>query len=288
MFKLILEIGWSPEQEEPPYAIGEELACDESPCLLESQALPEADGLLVGSRSTLSRLLLCGIVLMHIGELCGIDMLRILGLVVHELPEEHPHETEHTNDDECHLPAISFGKSRDGKRSCKSTYRRTSIEDRGGKGTVALREIFSSNLDCCREVACLTKGEDTTTEDKEIDRESGNSKGDSTCCLAELSHFGDTFKSAESHCCPATCCMQARAERPYEDSPKIALLGAHPVDELASEKARNGIHDREERGDCSVVVVGPVEFRSNELLIGHRQYLTIHVVDGGGHKQERT
>ena len=60
--------------------------------------------------------------------------------------------------------------------------------------------------------------------------------------------------------------MQTGTHRPYEDSNKVALLGAHPIDKLTSKEIGNGIEQREHTGNRTIVAIGPVEVRSNAVL----------------------
>ena len=60
--------------------------------------------------------------------------------------------------------------------------------------------------------------------------------------------------------------MQAGAHRPYEDGDEIALLGAHPVDDLTGKQVGNGIEQREHTRDGTVVTIGPVEIGGNKVL----------------------
>ena len=101
---------------------------------------------------------------MNIFQLSLVDMFALLGLVVHELPEEHPDEAKSTDDDESPFPTESLGQRRDAKRSGKSAHRGSSIEDRGRESPVFLGEIFSGHLDGRREVSSLSKGEDATAQ----------------------------------------------------------------------------------------------------------------------------
>ena len=82
--------------------------------------------------------------------------------------------------------------------------------------------------------------------------------------------------------------MKTSTQRPYEDGDEVTLLRTHPVDELPCEEVGDGIEDREIRRDLTIVGIGPVELRSNKVLPGERQDLSVHVVDGGCQEQQST
>ena len=81
---------------------------------------------------------------------------------------------------------------------------------------------------------------------------------------------------------------KAGAERPDEDRPEIPLLRAEPIDELPGEEVAERIDDGEHCGNCSVVVIRPVEFRGYEVLPRKGQDLPVQVVDGCGGEEHRT
>ena len=82
--------------------------------------------------------------------------------------------------------------------------------------------------------------------------------------------------------------MHHSARRPHEDSNEIALLRAHPVNEFASEEIGYSIENREESRDGSIVIVGPMKLRSDEIFPCQRQNLTVHVVDCRSHEEQCT
>ena len=59
---------------------------------------------------------------MDIFKLGGIDVFALFGFFIEETPENHPYETEGTDDDECHFPSEMFCERRDAEGSCESTY----------------------------------------------------------------------------------------------------------------------------------------------------------------------
>ena len=290
---LVREVGRSPEEVEPPHAVGKELADDERPGLPVGEALPEGDdllGLLLRAPGRCGGIR--GVILMDVGQLGLVDVLRLLGLLVHEEPEAHPEEAQGTDDQEGHLPAAAdtlilevLRKQRNRGRSDQCTYRRTGVEDRRGEGAVLLREIFGGHLDGGGEVARLTEGEDAARRQEEPDtrRSDGQRHGGTRL---DRSHGLDRLEAFDVHRGPAADGVQAGAGRPYADGPQVALLGAHPVDETAGEEHADGIDEREDGRDRAVVGIGPVKFGSNEVFPGQRQHLTIQVVDRGGDEQQ--
>ena len=85
---------------------------------------------------------------------------------------------------------------------------------------------------------------------------------------------------------PAGCGVQAGARRPHSDGDKIALLGSHPVHELAGEKAGDCIEDGKEGCDSAVVGVGPMEFRFDEFFVSEGKDLAVEVVDCRCHEEQ--
>ena len=79
--------------------------------------------------------------------------------------------------------------------------------------------------------------------------------------------------------------METCAKRPYEDGPQISFLRAHPIDKLTSEKAEHSIENREDRCDCAVVGISPVELGRNEVFPSKGKHLAVHIVDRRGKKQ---
>ena len=68
------------------------------------------------------------------------------------------------------------------------------------------------------------------------------------------------------HGYPAATGVHTCTKRPDEDSPHIAFLSAHPVNEFSGKEACEGIEEREEARYRSIVVIGPVEFGGNEIF----------------------
>ena len=229
---------------------------------------------------------------MDVLKLRGVDMLALLRLLIHEHPESHPDITDGTDDDESHLPAAAdalvleiLGKKRNRCRSDEGTYGSASIEYGGRECAVLLREILSGGLDSCREVAGLTEGEHGTRRYKEPYTYRSYRKSRGGTVLYSL-HRLDALKAGDVACSPSAGSMKAGAGRPYSNGPEIALLRAHPVHELAGEKHAHGIDDGEDGGDCTIIVVCPVEFRSDEVLPCKGQHLAVHVVDGGRKEEQ--
>ena len=143
---LVGEIGGSPEEEEPPDTVGHELTHDKRPGLLVGETLEEGD-------SNLFLLVLTVLdggeidVLLDIVQLSLVDVLVLARLVVSSDPQGHPYIAQHTDDDERHLPTPGTSQQGNSSRSSEGTDRSTTIEDRGGKGTVLGREIFGGSLD---------------------------------------------------------------------------------------------------------------------------------------------
>lgn len=79
----------------------------------------------------------------------------------------------------------------------------------------------------------------------------------------------------------ATEGMEHGTYRPYTDSDQVSFLGVHPVDELASKKVSDGVEDREQTGDGSIIAVGPVKLWTDKILPRERENLSVHIVDGG-------
>ena len=285
--ELVAEVARSPEQEEPPDAVGEKLAHNETPGLTVFKALQEGNRLLFGSSLGRSRLLgsLFGIVLMDIFQLGGIHLLAVLGLVVHKGPEEHPDETQTAYNDEGHLPAELHGQRRNYQRCCQGTYRCTCIENGSSKGAVFLGEIFRRDLDGGGEVARLAQRQYAAAQQEQIYRRSGDSQGNLAARL-NGTHSRYAVQTHDTGGCPAAQSVQAGACAPHANRNQISLLGPHPVHKLARKQAADGIKDREEAGDGAVVGVGPVEFGLDELLVGERKHLTVQIVHRGGHKQQ--
>ena len=135
-------------------------------------------------------------------------MLRLVGLVVNEYPEEHPYETQRTNNDKGHLPSENLSQRRNADRCCQSTNRSTCIEDRSGKGAVLLGEILCGHLNGCREVTSLTHGQHGTAEEEQID---GNGSDGQSCHRASLDSLQGchAVNSFNLHGYPSASSMQA-------------------------------------------------------------------------------
>ena len=283
---MVAEIGRCPEEEEPPHTIGHELTHEERPRLLESEALPERDGLLF---LLLIAILYVGniVVLFDIVQFGLVHALVLGRLIIQPCPKTHPDEAQRTDDDESHLPTPSTGQQRNGGRSCQCTYRGTAVEDRGRESTVFLREIFCRGLDGCREVTSLTDSKNQTAGKEEPYRDGCNGNGCIRACLHHTEGF-DRIIAFILHGNPSTACMKHGTERPYEDGNKITFLCAHPVDELSGKKVSHSIEQREETGNRTIVGIGPVELRGNEIFPCQREHLTVHVVNGGCQEEQRT
>ena len=206
-------------------------------------------------------------------------MLALVGLVVNEYPEGHPDKAQSTDDDECHLPSEQLCQWRNADRSSQGTYRCTGIEDRGGESTVFLGEVLSGHLNGSGEVSALSKRQDGTTEEEQINADGGNAEGCHRTCLngTKGSNGGN---SLDFHRYPSAGGMHTGAQRPYEDGPQITFLCAHPVDELTGKEAEHGIEDRENRGNGAVVGIRPMKLRCDKVFPCQRKHLTVHVVNG--------
>ena len=274
--ELVGEIGGSPEEEEPPYAVGQSLAGHECPRLAECEAAPERNCLcLLGLDFSLR---LVGLVLTDVGKLGGVDVFRFLGERIASAPETHPHEAERADNHEGHLPAELLGQHGDAQRGGQRAHRGSGIEYRGSESAVHLGEVLGRHLDGGGEVARLADGEQGAAAEEEPDAHRSYRERQSRARL-------DGAKSLDRgypfifHCHPATTGMHHGGQRPDEYGPEVAFARAHPVDELAGHEAHGGIEEREESGDVAVVGVGPVEFRRYEILPGKREHLAVEIVD---------
>ena len=198
--ELVAEVGRSPEQEEPPYAVGEEFADDEGPGLLVLEALEHRDGLLCGEGGLFGSL--GGIILVDVFQLGLVDVLRFLGLVVHKLPEEHPEEAQSTDDDKRPFPAERLGERRDAERGGEGADGGTCVEDGGGEGAVLLGIIFRRHLDGGGEVARLAEREDAPAEEEQPDGRGGYGQGGIGADL-DGAHRGDGADAREGGGGPA-------------------------------------------------------------------------------------
>ena len=178
-------------------------------------------------------------------------------------PQSHPEESQHTDDDESHLPTPGTSQQGDGGRSCQGSHRGTAVEDGGGERTVFLGEVLGSDLDGGREVAGLTEGEYHTAREEEIHRHGGDGYGGVT---RQLTQLGDGVVALPLHSRPTTAGMETGSHRPYEDGDDVALLGAHPVDELSGEEVGNGVEDGEVGCNLTIVGIGPVELGRDEVF----------------------
>ena len=82
--------------------------------------------------------------------------------------------------------------------------------------------------------------------------------------------------------------MKTRTQGPNKDRPKITLLCAEPVDELAGEEVAESINERERSGNRTVVVIGPLKLRCNEVLPRKGEDLAVEIVHGRGGEKHRT
>jgi len=206
-----------------------------------------------------------------------------MGLLVEPHPQAHPHESQHTDDDEGHLPAPGTRQQGNRGRSGQRAHGGTAVEDGGGEGTVLLGEVLGRHLDGGGEVTRLSQGEHHTARQEQVHRHGGDGHGGITRQLSELGHG---TVALPLHGRPTAARMETGAQRPYEDGDEIALLGAHPVDELTREEVRDGVEDGEVGRDLTVVGISPVELRGDKVLPGKRQDLTVHVIDGGCQEQQ--
>ena len=88
------------------------------------------------------------------------------------------------------------------------------------------------------------------------------------------------------HGCPTAKRVETSTCRPYEDGNQIASLRAHPIYKLTRKKAGNSVENGEERGDCTVIIIGPMEFGFDKLLKREGEYLTVKIIDSSSHKQQ--
>ena len=284
--ELVAEVGRSPEQEEPPHAVREELTGDELPGLLEREALPQGDLLFLlglGGRVRGSRIV--RIILVDVSQFGLVHMLALFRLLIHEGPEEHPDEAQGTDDDEGHFPAELHRERRDAQRRGKRAHGSTGVEDGCRESAVLLREVLGGHLDGRREVAGLAERQDAPAEEEQIDGRRRDGQRDVGSDLDALE--GGEILADDRARGPAAGSVQARAGGPDTDGDQVTLLRAHPVHELAREQAGDGVEDGEESGNRTVVVVIPVEFRLDEVLVRERQHLAVQVVDGRRHEQQR-
>ena len=164
--KLCIQIGRSPEKEEPPNTVGHKFTGNESPSLFKSKALPEADLLLILFFYKDNAFFV--LILFNIIQFRFIDMLALTRCRVHEDPQAHPNETKRTDYDKRHFPTPSLCQQRNGYRSDQSADRSTSIKDRSGISTVFLGEILSCHLNGSREVTGFTQCQNTAGSQEEI------------------------------------------------------------------------------------------------------------------------
>ena len=68
-------------------------------------------------------------------------------------------------------------------------------------------------------------------------------------------------------------------KRPDTDAPHITFLGVEPIDKATSKEHCNGVEEREDTGNVTVVRVCPVELGADEVLEGEREHLTVEVID---------
>ena len=199
-----------------------------------AEALHEGNGLFshFGALGLSAR----GVVLVDVGQLGFVDPAALLGLLVHEGPEEHPDEAQAADDDEGPFPAELHGEGRNQERSGQRSHGGAGVEDGGREGAVLLREIFSRHLDGGREVAGFAEGEDAPAEEEQVD--GGRRYGERDVAA----HFegGEGLRpvqAGQEGGAPAAQGVQACAERPDADGDEVAFLRAHPVHEFAGEQA---------------------------------------------------
>ncbi len=214
-------------------------------------------------------------------------MFAFFGLVIHKLPEEHPQETQTTDDDKGPFPAEGLGQRRDGKRCGQGADGGSRIEDRRREGAVFLGEVLRRHLDRGREVSGLTEGQDTPAQEEEIHRSRRNGQGQFRALFnGTQGGYGINPLNQISRD-PAASGMEAGAAGPYADGNQITLLGPHPVHELAREQAGDRIEDGEEGGNGAIMGICPVEFRFDEFLIRQRKDLAVQVVHRRRHEKQR-
>ena len=80
--------------------------------------------------------------------------------------------------------------------------------------------------------------------------------------------------------------MRHGRQAPGRDGERVARLGADPVDEPAERQQTDGVRSLEGGLDVAEILVAPMQ-----LLVEHgldqREDLPVHVVDGGGEKEQR-
>ena len=108
--ELRVQIRRNPEEEEPPHAIGHELAECESPRLSVHKAADKRTFLF----RCICRQTVRIFIRKNIVELGLIDTCVLLRFFIHKDPESHPYESQCSNDDKSHFPAEGFGQRRDG------------------------------------------------------------------------------------------------------------------------------------------------------------------------------
>jgi len=130
---------------------------------------------------------------------------------------------------------------------------RAAVEDAGGEGALALREPIRHGADGSGEVRGLTQA-----EGKARDAKAQGGAGQ------RVRHGGGA---------------------PQRDGHRIAQARARPIDQAAGEGHGQRIGQLERENDPAVVPVAPAEFYF-ERRLEQREHLAIHVVDGGGEKQQ--
>lgn len=68
------------------------------------------------------------------------------------------------------------------------------------------------------------------------------------------------------HRYPTATSVHHCTSAPYEDGDEITFLGTHPIDKLSSEEVGDGIEDGEKSCNRTIMVVRPVELRSDEVF----------------------
>ena len=282
--ELRIEVRRCPEKEEPPDAVRQEFAQGESPGLPITEALQEGHLLLLRLR-LLHQIGLKLLVLLDIGQLGGVDKAALGGRAVHEDPEAHPDEAQHTDDDERQLPAPSLRQIGNAERSDERANRGPGVEDRGREGTVALGEIFGRHLDRRREIARLANGQHATGHEEEIhtdgrDQHRHVARGGDQLGLVGQSHLPLRRDAAEG--------MQAGAGRPDADRPEEAALRAQPVDHPSGEEHADRVNDGESGRHHAIMRLVPMKLRLDELIPRQREHLAVQVIDRQGQEHHAT
>nr|GEU28092.1 hypothetical protein [Tanacetum cinerariifolium] len=268
------QVGGQPEQEEPPHAVGHELAEGKSPGLAILEQLEPRRLAGCGSGRLLGGFRFVDLVAANVGQLVLGQAFLLLRLVVQDDPHAHPEKADAADDDEGPLPAPHGRDQRHRDRSQHGADVGARIEDAGGERTLFLGEVFRGGLDRGREVTGLAHGQHGARDHEADDRRHQHQAEGAGHDRHALAHRHGKR-------------VQDRAQRPDHDRHHVGGLGADAVHHAAGKQHRDRIHELESGGDVGVIGIGPAELPGQ---IGGQQAedLAVQVVDGGGKKQQGT